>query len=84
MTLENGNVVAIGQIVATEGLIHGRQLGEGNVRVVVNNCIDENAHLPIPVGDELIFVKDAVKSFVAWPKHLVIVSDDEVKETMFF
>ena len=72
MTLENGDQVAISQIVVTEGLIHGKELGKGHV-------FNENAHLPIPVGEELILVKDVVGSFVAWPEHLVIISDYEVK-----
>ena len=79
MTLENGNTVAIGQIVATEGLIHGKELRKGNIRVIIEKCFDENVHLPIPVGEELILAKDAVGSFVAWPEHLVIINDYEVK-----
>ena len=79
MALENGNTVAIGQIVATEGLIHGKELRKGNVWVIIEKCFNENAHFPIPVGEELILVKDAIGSFVAWPEHLVIISDYEVK-----
>ncbi|KAM6587737.1 hypothetical protein CsatA_010342 [Cannabis sativa] len=35
-----------------------------------------------PVCDDLIFVKDAVQSFVAWPEHLIIFGDSEALKTM--
>ncbi|KAF4378082.1 hypothetical protein F8388_020718 [Cannabis sativa] len=62
--------------------VHGKDLEKGNVRVRIIECLNENARLPVHVCDDLIFVKDAVESFVAWPEHLIILGDSEALKTM--
>ena len=60
--------------------IHNVSLGEQNVRVSITKPILSNVALPIPVGDEMTQVKDAIGSIVAWPKDFVL-SGLEVKFT---
>ncbi|KAF4346117.1 hypothetical protein G4B88_030236 [Cannabis sativa] len=81
LTLRDGDVVAIGEIFPGKQ-VHGKDLEKGNVRVRIIECLNENARLPAHVRDDLIFVKDAVESFVAWPKHLIIFGDSEALKTM--
>ncbi|KAF4359816.1 hypothetical protein G4B88_020337 [Cannabis sativa] len=81
LTLGDGDVVAIGEIFP-EKQVHGKDLEKSNVRVRIIECLNENACLPVHVRDDLIFVKDAVQSFVAWPEHLIIFGDSEALKTM--
>ena len=74
----SSNVVAKGYIVATSGLIHGRELGKLNYKVSVDHVNDETARLPIPVPEEMSLVVHASGSIVAWPKNLIIFDDLEV------
>ncbi|KAL6588177.1 hypothetical protein OROMI_001155 [Orobanche minor] len=53
-------------------LIHGVPLGEGNVRVSVSFPTQENAKVLFPVSDEIVTVRQACGSWVAWPEELVI------------
>ncbi|XP_062014258.1 uncharacterized protein LOC133730738 [Rosa rugosa] len=55
-------------------LVHGTPLGDGNVRVSIYAAPEEKAKVPFPVKDEIETVKQAMGSWVAWPKHLVIKS----------
>ncbi|KAI3982247.1 hypothetical protein MKX01_026220, partial [Papaver californicum] len=52
-------------------LVHGKSLEDDCVRVSVEKAILPNHSLPIP-SHQLKTVFDAVNSFVAWPKTLVI------------
>ncbi|KAF4403339.1 hypothetical protein G4B88_007985 [Cannabis sativa] len=81
LTLGDGDVVAIGEIFPGKQ-VHGKDLEKGNVRVRIIECLNENARLPVHVRDDLIFVKDAVQIFVAWPEHLIIFGDSEALKTM--
>ncbi|XP_062103636.1 uncharacterized protein LOC133814725 [Humulus lupulus] len=74
---QGGDVVALGQVVATKGNVHGKSLAPGNYRVVVDRCLDGSAKLPVSVGDEMTLVVHAVNSYVAWPSHLIITYDHE-------
>ena len=73
------NIVAVGMVFEKSGpheKIHNVSLGEENVRVCitkVTEAIFSNVALPIPVGDEMTQIKDAIGSFVAWPKELVCI-----------
>ncbi|XP_028064774.1 uncharacterized protein LOC114267891 [Camellia sinensis] len=51
-------------------------LGEANLHVSIQVVIQNDAHLPIPIPDEMFIVGEAVGFFVAWPKNLVLVSDE--------
>ncbi|KAL6146110.1 hypothetical protein ACLB2K_056793 [Fragaria x ananassa] len=71
------NIVAIAKVIDVGGessnqLLHGVPLGENNVRVSVIRAIKGDALVPIPVRDEILTVDDAVGSYVAWPKDLVV------------
>lgn len=76
------NIVAEGNIRPRNGTkeyVHNVPLGESNVCVSINTAICHDAPLPIPNDNAgLIYVKDAINSFVAWPKEFVILEDDEV------
>ncbi|PRQ48579.1 putative Ulp1 protease family catalytic domain, putative transposase, Ptta/En/Spm, plant [Rosa chinensis] len=74
------NVVSHGTIIEMDVAnhkVHGVPLGEGNIRVAIDNALDEQALLPIPVTGELATVGQAVGSHVAWPKHLVKLMNEE-------
>jgi hypothetical protein len=51
--------------------VHGIPLGEGNVRVTISVPKLKRALLPIPTH-EATYIEEAVGSFVAWPKKLVV------------
>ncbi|KAF5188415.1 hypothetical protein FRX31_021998, partial [Thalictrum thalictroides] len=48
------------------------------VRVSVDEVIIGDALLPVPVGDELVYVKHALNGHVRWPKKFVMLRDVEV------
>ncbi|GER32294.1 hypothetical protein STAS_08351, partial [Striga asiatica] len=55
--------------------IHTRPLPIDHVKVSLEVAFEPNALLPVPVDDEeLITVRDAIGTFVAWPKNLVFVN----------
>ncbi|XP_061990041.1 uncharacterized protein LOC133708584 [Rosa rugosa] len=79
------NVVALGTIVevdieASKQTIHGVPMGEENVRVSVTKAIVEDALLPFPIKDEIVKIRDAIGTCVAWPKNLIIPPTVEQKE----
>jgi hypothetical protein len=42
------------------------------MRVSITKDFSPNAILPIPVPGEMDIVKDAIGSYVAWPKEFII------------
>ncbi|PRQ54700.1 putative Ulp1 protease family catalytic domain, transposase, Tnp1/En/Spm [Rosa chinensis] len=71
------HIVALGTVVEHNDpsqVCHGYPLGDSNLRVSVSVAIEENALVPFPVGDEIRTVRQAIGSWVAWPKELVIMS----------
>ena len=54
---------------------HGIPLGDENMRVSIYAAIEEKALIPIPVIDEIHTVKQAMGSWVMWPKNLIIFSE---------
>ena len=52
------------------GTIHCKPMQDDVVRVTVEEAHDSNAPLPLPT-EELQVVGQALKTFIAWPKHLV-------------
>ena len=63
--------------VAPNSAVHGVPLGIHNYCVSIDVCFDDDALLPITIGDDPVKGKDFVGSHVAWPRSLVI--DDRVK-----
>ncbi|THG16573.1 hypothetical protein TEA_017354 [Camellia sinensis var. sinensis] len=73
------NIVAHGTVyerIEPNEAIHMVPLGEANLHVSIQVVIQNDAHLPIPIPDEMFIVGEAVGFFVAWPKNLVLVSDE--------
>jgi hypothetical protein len=52
-------------------VLHNLPIGPDNVKVSIIIAKVKNAPLPFP-SDELKFVKDAIGTFIAWPKSLLI------------
>ncbi|KAK9277312.1 hypothetical protein L1049_006852 [Liquidambar formosana] len=68
------NIVAHGTVFDRESpdeKIHTVMLGESYRRVSVNYVLSPNALLPVPIPDEMTTLRDAHKSYVAWPKDLI-------------
>lgn len=60
--------------------VHGVPLGDNNMRVSVYCALDEKALVPFPVEDEIQTVKQAMGSWVAWPKDLIVMSLERVSK----
>ncbi|KAF9621617.1 hypothetical protein IFM89_024563 [Coptis chinensis] len=70
------NIVAKGKVyveLGPETKLHNVPLGPNNARQTVDKILEGKDHvvLPIPVH-EMVILKDALGSQVAWPKHLVL------------
>ncbi|XP_024190454.1 uncharacterized protein LOC112194446 [Rosa chinensis] len=71
------NVVAIATVIEVNNennsqLIHGVPLGEGNMRVSIVRSLVDEAKLPFPIENEIMTVRDAIGTYVAWPKNLIV------------
>ncbi|KAF9619097.1 hypothetical protein IFM89_005111 [Coptis chinensis] len=76
------NVVAKGIVyeeLGPETKLHNVPLGQYNSHVAVGKILEgkEQALLPVPVGDKLKFVEDAIGSHVAWPRELVVKANQD-------
>ncbi|RZC08252.1 Proteasome subunit beta type-3-A [Glycine soja] len=70
VTVENSNkLVAVGKQCDSFGTIHNVPYADDVVRVSVVEVIFGDAEVPIPTS-EIKFVKEALGSFVPWPRHL--------------
>ena len=73
LTEPNGQVVAEGHLIMTSSaLVHGRPLAPDHSRVSITVAHHSDALLPVPVGDEIVTVGQALNSMVAWPKSLIL------------
>ncbi|KAG4906734.1 hypothetical protein JHK82_055380 [Glycine max] len=55
--------------------LHGRHLPDGHLKVSVEVVVELDASLSIPGDDDdIMTIKDAVGTFVAWPLNLIQVS----------
>ena len=71
VTAKNSNkLVAVGKQCDSFGTIHNVPYADDVVRVSVVEVIFGDAEVPIPTS-EIKFVKEALGSFVPWPRHLV-------------
>ncbi|XP_062021061.1 uncharacterized protein LOC133737549 [Rosa rugosa] len=76
------NIVAYATVMECDDpsqTIHGAPLGDGNKRVSIYTALDEKPKVPFPVKDEIETVKQAMGSWVAWPKDLIITSPVKVR-----
>ncbi|KAK9942844.1 hypothetical protein M0R45_008491 [Rubus argutus] len=62
--------------------VHGAPLGDDSLRVSIYYAIEEKALVPFPVQDEIRTVKQAMGSWVAWPKELIIMSPEKRKKLL--
>ncbi|XP_061987927.1 uncharacterized protein LOC133706413 isoform X2 [Rosa rugosa] len=80
------NIVAIASVVEVQDdkcanqTVHGHPLGEGNVRVSIIRPLVPEAKLPFPVNDEIVSVKDAVGTYIAWPRDLILQSPPQTNK----
>ncbi|KAF9597486.1 hypothetical protein IFM89_018932 [Coptis chinensis] len=79
------NVVAKGIVyeeLGPETKLHNVPLGQYNSHVAVGKILEgkEQALLPVPVGDKLKFVEDAIGSHVAWPRELVVKANQAITQ----
>jgi hypothetical protein len=56
-------------------MLHNKPIGADNVKVSICVPIVPNAAIPFPLED-IAYVSDAVGTFIAWPKRLVIKSSE--------
>ncbi len=68
---------------AVDGLLHGVAIPPNAYKVTVYRVHEgkEDRELPYPT-EEMYTVRDAMSSFVAWPKHLVVLTS-KVKASFF-
>ncbi|KAL6513755.1 hypothetical protein OROHE_019615 [Orobanche hederae] len=64
-------LVAIDRVHRGESTLHCAPLPSHLVKVVVEEAVDGGAEVPIPT-EEVSLVRDALVTFIAWPKDLVI------------
>jgi len=67
---DSTQLVAGGKVFGVGGLIHTVAYGDDVVRVCVDTVYDGEAIVPLPTS-EIQYVRDAVNSFIGWPRHLV-------------
>ncbi|KAH1198367.1 hypothetical protein GmHk_18G051966 [Glycine max] len=67
---DSTQLVAGGKVFGVGGTIHIVAYGDDVVRVCVDTVYDGEAIVPLPTL-EIQYVRDAVNSFIGWPRHLV-------------
>ncbi|XP_074347013.1 uncharacterized protein LOC141685832 [Apium graveolens] len=76
------NVVAyaiIGNdVLGGEKILHGLPLAKENARVSITRVVSGSAAIPVPVGDEIKTVNEAVGTYIAWPRDLILESNTSV------
>ncbi|KAL6576937.1 hypothetical protein OROMI_011213 [Orobanche minor] len=71
-------LVAIGRVHHGDSTLHCAPLPAHLVKVVVEEVVDGGAEVPVPT-EEVSLVREALGTFIAWPKNLVIA--DFIKDT---
>ena len=69
--MAEGTIVEVG-VDSSSQTVHGVPLAAENIRVSVSKCLVENALLLVPVRNEILLVRDAIGTCVAWSKDWVI------------
>ncbi|KAL6564871.1 hypothetical protein OROMI_016321 [Orobanche minor] len=64
-------LVAIGRVHHGDSTLHCAPLPAHLVKVVVEEVVDGGAEVPVPT-EEVSLVREALGTFIAWPKNLVI------------
>ena len=71
-------------VVIDSTVIHGVLLAHDTYKVVMKTVVEPDAHLPIPIDDEFVFVKDAINIMVAWPQYLILKPNEKVKYLLIY
>ncbi|XP_074369111.1 uncharacterized protein LOC141709393 [Apium graveolens] len=70
------NVVAYtimgNDVLGGEKIMHGLPLAKENARVSITRVVSGSAAIPVPVGDEIKTVNEAVGKYIAWPRDLIL------------
>ncbi|PRQ33732.1 hypothetical protein RchiOBHm_Chr5g0060901 [Rosa chinensis] len=69
--MAEGTIIQV-DVESCKQTIHGVPMAEENARVSITKSIVANALLPIPINDEILFVRDAIGTCIAWPRDWVI------------
>ncbi|KAH1198899.1 hypothetical protein GmHk_18G052382 [Glycine max] len=67
---DSTQLVAGGKVFGVGDTIHIVAYGDDVLRVCVDTVYDGEAIVPLPTS-EIQYVRDAVNSFIGWPRHLV-------------
>ncbi|KAH1248957.1 hypothetical protein GmHk_05G012440 [Glycine max] len=67
---DSTQLVAGGKVFGVGGMIQTVAYGDDVVRVCVDTVYDGEAIVPLPTS-EIQYVRDAMNSFIGWPRHLV-------------
>ncbi|KAL6566647.1 hypothetical protein OROMI_015051 [Orobanche minor] len=70
-------LVAIGRVHHGDSTLHCEPLPAHLFKVVVEEAVDADAEVPIPT-EEVILVREALGTFIAWPKDIVVA--DSIKD----
>ena len=70
VTITHKRALNLGLELGLVNLDLGLGLGSSSSIHIINS----KARLPIPIGDEIVYIKDVVDTMVPWPKHLVFLS----------
>ena len=67
------NKVAFGMVYPSvdREKVHGIDIHDDHKCVSVDGLIKPDALLPVPIRGEMVTVRDALGSFVAWPEELI-------------
>ncbi|KAM6561101.1 hypothetical protein CsatA_030340 [Cannabis sativa] len=61
--------------------VHNKPLEENDYRIEVNELLIPDALIPNAIDpDEIYLVKHVFRSYVAWPKHLVLLEGEKIKK----
>ncbi|XP_052733220.1 uncharacterized protein LOC128196438 [Vigna angularis] len=64
-------IVAVGRVLEEGQTIHGVAILPQHVRVTIDEVQDHQAQVPVPTP-EINFVGEAIGSFIAWPRALIM------------
>ena len=59
-------------------ILHGRPIQKGQVKVQVTEVLNDEHMTPVPISDpEVTHIANAIGTFIAWPKQLVLDTPQE-------
>ncbi|KAF4354737.1 hypothetical protein G4B88_031277 [Cannabis sativa] len=68
-------------IIRQAAEVHNKPLEENDYRIEVNELLIPDALIPNAIDpDEIYLVKHVFRSYVAWPKHLVLLKGEKIKK----